>query len=166
MTRRSRGAKPQAPSTKPQGNSRSQTSKPRRGSKYDDQFVPSFVFKETSSSNGAQKHPLDLQDRTARFGQDIVKFCKKIPGDATNDRLIGQLAGCGTSVGANYCEADEGVSKKDYRNVIGRCLKEEKETKLFLRLVAAAEPALAEEARELFREARELHLILASIYRK
>jgi four helix bundle protein len=74
--------------------------------------------------------------------------------------------GCGTSIGANYCEASEGVSKKDFRNVIGRCVKEAKETKFFLRMIAASEPALADQARELFREAKELHLIFASIFRK
>ena len=82
------------------------------------------------------------------------------------DRLIDQLVGCGTSVGANYCEANEGVSKKDFKNIVGRCVKEAKETKYFLRLIAAAEPKLAHEARQLYREAKELHLIFASIYRK
>ena len=91
---------------------------------------------------------------------------KKIPRHPANDRLINQLVGCGTSVGANYCEANEGVSKKDFRNVIGRCVKEAKETKFFLRMIASAEPKLAEEARTLYREARELHLIFAAIYRK
>jgi four helix bundle protein len=95
-----------------------------------------------------------------------VRFCKRIPRDPTNNRLIGQLAGCGTSVGANYCEANERVSKKDFRNVIGRCVKEAKETRYFLRLIAAAEPKLADEARSLYREAKELHLIFAAIFRK
>jgi four helix bundle protein len=107
-----------------------------------------------------------LEERTAQFGEAIVRFAKKIQRDPANDRLIGQLVGCGTSVGANYCEADERVSKKDFRNTIGRCVKEAKETKYFLRMIAAAEPRLAAEARELFREAKELHLIFASIYRK
>jgi four helix bundle protein len=121
---------------------------------------------ESSTGNGASKHPFDLEERTATFGEAIVRFSKKIPRDPTNNRLIDQLVGCGTSVGANYCEADERVSRKDFRNVIGRCTKEAKETKHFLRMVAAAEPALAAEARDLFRESKELHLIFASIYRK
>jgi len=100
------------------------------------------------------------------FGEAIIRFVKKIPHDPANDRLIGQLAGCGTSVGANYCEANEGVSKKDFRNTIGRCVKESKETKFFLRMVATAEPRLADEARTLYREAKEIHLIFAAIYRK
>ena len=91
---------------------------------------------------------------------------KKIPHNAENNRLIGQIVGCGTSVGANYCEANEGVSKKDFKNTIGRCVKEAKETKFFLRMIAASEPTLAEEARTLYREAKELHLIFASIFRK
>jgi hypothetical protein len=62
-----------------------------------------------------QKHPFDLEERTARFGEAIVRFSKKIPCDPTNNRLIDQLVGCGTSVGGNYCEVDERVSKKDFR---------------------------------------------------
>lgn len=111
------------------------------------------------------RHPFDLEERTARFGETIVRFAKKIPRHPANDRLTDQLVGCGTSVGANYCEANEGVSKKDFRFTIGRCKKESKETKFFLRMVAAAEPHLAAEARDLFREAKELHLIFCKMYR-
>lgn len=95
-----------------------------------------------------------------------MRFCKKIPRNPANDRLIGQLAGAGTSVGANYCEGSESVSKKDFRNTIGRCAKEAKETKFFLRMIAASEPQLTNETRVLYREARELHLIFCSMYRK
>ena len=125
-----------------------------------------FAVNETPSNSEASKHPFDLEERTARFGEAIVRFSRKIPRDPTNNRLIDQLVGCGTSVGGNYCEADERVSKRDFRNTIGRCVKEAKETKHFLRMVVASEPTLASEARELFREAKELHLIFASIYRK
>jgi four helix bundle protein len=117
-------------------------------------------------SAGNSKHPFDLQERTARFGEAIVRFAKKIPCSPSNNRLIDQLVGAGTSVGANYCEADERVSKKDFRNTIGRCKKEAKESMHFLRMIAAAEPELATEARVLYREAKELMLIFASIYRK
>ncbi len=99
------------------------------------------------------------------FGETIIRFLKKVPRGPDNDRLIDQLTGCGTSVGANYCEANEGLSKKDFRNIIGRCKKEAKESKFFLRMIAASEPTLIVEARQLYREAKELHLIFASIYR-
>jgi four helix bundle protein len=74
------------------------------------------------------KHEFDLEERTARFGEAVIRFAKKIPRDPANNRLIGQIVGCSTSVGANYCEANENVSKKDFKNTIGRCVKEAKET--------------------------------------
>jgi four helix bundle protein len=121
---------------------------------------------EASNGNGATRHPFDLEERTAVFGEAIIDLAKKIPRGPANDRLVGQLVGCGTSVGANYCEANERVSKKDFRNTIGRCVKEAKESKYFLRMIAAAEPRLADKARALYREAKELHLIFASMYRQ
>ena len=112
------------------------------------------------------KHQFDLEERTSRFGEQIILFVKRIPENARNRRLIDQLVGAGTSIGANYCEADEYVSKKDFRNTIGRCKKEAKETLFFLRMIAASEPELADEARKLYREGKELKLIFAAIYRK
>jgi len=49
----------------------------------------------------------------------------------TNNRLIDQLVGCGTSVGANYCEANEAVSKKDFRHTAGRCVKRQRRRDTF-----------------------------------
>ena len=112
------------------------------------------------------RHPFDLLERTAVFGERIVRFSRMIPLGPTNDRLIDQLVGCGTSIGANYCEANEGVSKKDFRHPISRCVKEAKEAKFFLRMIVASEPQLADEARALYREANELLLIFCSMYRK
>ena len=160
--------KSQAPNPKSQRSSKSQASnRPhfRRRLRYASVDAPLPRVNEEPNGNGAAR-PFALEERTALFGEAIVRFSKKIPRDATNNRLIDQLVGCGTSVGANYCEADERVSRKDFRNTIGRCVKEAKETKYFLRLIAASEPALANEARQLYREAKELHLIFASIYRK
>lgn len=124
------------------------------------------MTKGNENAGNGDKPKYDLEERTSLFGEAIVRFSKKIPRDPGNNRLIDQLVGCGTSVGANYCEADEGVSKKDFLNSIGRCAKEAKETKFFLRMVATSEPKLADEARLLYREAKELHLIFCSIYRK
>jgi len=112
------------------------------------------------------KPVFDLEERTAQFGEAIIQFAKKIPQSPVNNRLIGQLVGAGTSVGANYCEADDGVSRKDFKNKIGTCRKEARETKFFLRMVANAEPGLKPEARVLWHEAKELHLIFSSIWRK
>jgi four helix bundle protein len=125
-----------------------------------------LVLNDCTDGNETPKHPFDLEERTARFGEAIVRFSKKIPRSPTNDRLIDQLVGSGTSIGGNYCEANEGVSKRDFAYIISRCTKEAKETKFFLRMIAASEPQLALEAREHYREAKELHLIFASIFRK
>jgi four helix bundle protein len=110
--------------------------------------------------------PRDLMERTAAFGEAIVRFAKKIPHSPENVRLISQLVGAGTSVGANYCEADDSVSGKDFKKSIGTCRKESKETMFFLRMVVASEEGLKNEARMLWREAKELNLIFGAIWRK
>ena len=112
------------------------------------------------------RHPFDFEERTAVFGESIIRFSKKIPRDPANNRLINQIVGAGTSVGANFCEANDCVSKKDFRNTAKRCIKEAKEARFFLRMIVASEPALAEEARLLYREATELTRFLAAMCRK
>lgn len=114
---------------------------------------------------GTEPLVYDLEERTARFGEGIILFAKKIPWSPVNNRLIDQLVGAGTSVGANYCEADDGVSRPDFKYRIGTCRKESRETKFFLRMVAVAEPKLKTEAREIWREAHELHRIFSRIWR-
>jgi four helix bundle protein len=116
--------------------------------------------------DGNREHPFDLEERTAKFGEAIIDFAKKVPVGPITNRLIDQLVGAGTSVGANYCEADDAVSKKDFRNKIGTCKKESRETKFFIRMIVRAVPELREEAKVLWQEAKELHLIFAKIYRR
>jgi four helix bundle protein len=124
-----------------------------------------YVLNDGPNSDDSPRHPFDLEERTARFGEAIIRFTKRIPRGPGNDRLIGQLVGCGTSVGANYCEANNYVSKRDFTFSISRCAKEAHESKHFLRMTATAEPTLADDARVLYREANELHLIFISIKR-
>src|SRR5438046_9249292 len=83
----------------------------------------------------------------------------------TTDRIISQLVGAGTSVRANYVEADDSVSKKEFLKCIGTCKKEARETKHFLRMAVRAVPELKSEARKVWVEARELHLIFSKIWR-
>jgi four helix bundle protein len=113
-----------------------------------------------------EKSKYDLEERTACFGEAIIRFAKTLPKDTVNLPLISQLVRAGTSVGANYCEADDAVSKKDFRNKIGTCKKEARETKYWLRMVAASETTVKLQARTLWQEAKELHLIFAAILRK
>jgi four helix bundle protein len=107
----------------------------------------------------------DLEERTSRFGEDVIDFAKTIPQGPTTDRIISQLVGAGTSVGANYIEADDSVSKREFLKCIGTCKKEARETKHFLRMAVRAVPELKPEARKVWIEARELHLIFAKIWR-
>lgn len=107
----------------------------------------------------------DLEERTARFGENIIEFAKKIPKNVITIPLIGQLVKATTSVGANYCEADDAESKKDFMHKISICKKESRESKHWLRMIAKAVPSLKEEASILWHEAQELNLIFGSIRR-
>jgi four helix bundle protein len=108
----------------------------------------------------------DLEERTAQFGETVVDFAKKIPLNQVTLSLIDQIVRSGTSVGANYCEADDASTKKEFRQKIGYCRKEARETKHWLRMIVKAEPQLRGPAASLWQEAKELHLIFAAILRK
>jgi four helix bundle protein len=112
-----------------------------------------------------EKRVYDLEERTARFGEAIIDFAKTIPQSAVTHRIISQLIGAATSVGANYVEADDAVSKKEFLKNIGTCRKEARETKHFLRMAVRAVPELKPQARKLWMEAKELHLIFSKIWR-
>lgn len=107
----------------------------------------------------------DLEERTAKFGEEIIKFYQKVHVTSATAPLISQGVRAGTSVGANYCEAQEAETKKDFTHKIGICKKEVKECKYWLRMTVVAVPAMKEEARKLWKEAHELNLIFAKIVR-
>ena len=94
------------------------------------------------------------------------KFSKRIPKNSITLPIINQLIKAGTSIGANYCEADGAESRKDFKHKIGICKKEAKETKHWLRMVATAVPEFKEKAKILWKEAQELTLIFSSILKK
>lgn len=105
----------------------------------------------------------DLEERTAKFGEDIIEFTKTLERNAINYVLVSQAVRAGTSIGANYCEADGAESKKDFRHKIATCKKEAKEIKHWLRMIAKANPEKRKECQKLWREAQELTLIFSSI---
>ena len=111
------------------------------------------------------KRVYDLEERTARFGEAVIDFARTIPQNAVTNRIVNQLVGAATSVGANYVEADDAVSKKEFLKSIGTCKKEAREAKHFLRMAVRAVPELKPQARKLWLEARELHLIFSKIWR-
>jgi len=108
----------------------------------------------------------DLEERTAKFGEEIIRFCQRLPKNEITKPLVSQLIRSGTSAGANYCEADNAESGTDFRHKIGICKKETRESRHFLRMVLVAVPEVQEEANKLQKEAQELNLIFNAIYRK
>ena len=86
------------------------------------------------------KKKYDLEERTARFGENIIDFTKKLPRNDITRRIIPQLIGAGTSVGSNYCEADCAESNKDFIHKMAISNKEAKESKHYLRMAARACP--------------------------
>jgi len=123
-----------------------------------------YAISNKMSNDKYQKY--DLEERTARFGEAVIEFAKKIPQTPITIPLITQLVKAGTSVGANYCEADCAESKKDFEHKIGICKKESKESKHWIRMIVKAVPELKGEAREYWKEANELTLIFSSIVNK
>ena len=117
---------------------------------------------------GATVRPLasyDLEERTAMFAERVIDFAMEIPRTAVTSPLISQLVRAATSVGANYCEADDAESRKDFRHKIGLCRKEARETKYWFRMIARGAPNSKQDARQLWNEAKELHLIFSKIRR-
>ena len=108
----------------------------------------------------------DLEERTAKFGEAIIEFAKAIPDNTINKSLISQLIRAGTSIGANYMEADGASTKKDFHYKIGICRKEAKETRHWLRMISKANPNKKGQARALWQEAQELVFIFSSILKK
>jgi len=104
-----------------------------------------------------------LEERTAVFGEDIIKFAKIVKQDDTNRPILSQLIRSATGMGANYCEADGAESRRDFQHKMGICKKECKETKHWLRMLAVANPEHKEKCRELWKEAHELTLIFSKI---
>ena len=107
----------------------------------------------------------DLEERTAKFSEELIEICKKVPKNIVTIPILDQLIRCGTSIGANYVEASGASSKKDFKNKIFICLKEAKETKYWLRLLAKTELNYKDDCLKLWQEAHELTLIFSKITR-
>lgn len=105
----------------------------------------------------------DLEERTAKFGETIIRLCRNTAHDTITKPLISQLIRSGTSVGANYMEANGASSRKDFKNKIFICKKEAQETKHWLRMLAECVPEKKEEIRKIWKECQELTLIFQKI---
>ncbi len=113
--------------------------------------------------NKIRNDKFDLEERTAKFAEAIIELCKKAPKTILTIPVIDQLIRSGTSIGANYCEANGASSRKDFKNKIFICKKESKETKYWLRMLAKVVEELKNDCRRLWSEAQELTLIFSKI---
>src|ERR1700688_4114773 len=99
----------------------------------------------------------DLEDRTFKFAETVRRFVKTLPKTISNTEDVRQLVRASGSVAANWIEADEALSKKDFLVRVKICRKEAKESRLFLRLTDTGFANDAVKSREvLATEAREL----------
>ena len=115
--------------------------------------------------DGTSSRAYDLAERTQRFGCAVVTCARGIPLTPVTRPLISQLVRAGTSVGANYCEADGAESRKDFRHRIAICRREARETCYWLEMLATALPGARSGAAELLQEAKELNLIFSASMR-
>ena len=105
----------------------------------------------------------NLEKRTKDFSKDLIVLCRRIKINTLNSNIISQLLRSGTSVGANYHEANAASSKNDFRNKIHICRKEIQETKYWLDLLGEASPEHKEMLNKICKEAHELTLIFNKI---
>ena len=109
------------------------------------------------------KNNYDLEERTAKFGEDVIMQGRTIKQDAITRPILSQIVRSATSIGANYCEANGASLKKDFRNKIFICKKEIQETKHWLRMLAVSVSERKDNIRKLWKEAQELTLIFGKI---
>ncbi|MBI5306091.1 four helix bundle protein [Candidatus Wolfebacteria bacterium] len=106
----------------------------------------------------------NLEERTAKLGENIIEFCQNIKRDIIVNPILSQLVRSGTSIGANYMEANAASSRKDFRNKIFICKKEAQETKHWLRMLAkCVSNDKKEELKKIWQEAQELTMIFQKI---
>jgi four helix bundle protein len=109
----------------------------------------------------------DLEERTFQFAKQVALCCKKLPRTVSNVEYTHQAVKASGSVGANYREANEALSKKDFRMRVKISRKESKESAYWLRLlVETNDPQYAKEGSALGAEATELKKIFSSIVEK
>ncbi|MDO8668716.1 MAG: four helix bundle protein [Candidatus Buchananbacteria bacterium] len=108
----------------------------------------------------------DLEDRTLEYGKRIIKMAKNIPLNIVNNVLVRQVVRSGLSLGANYREANETETKKDFQFRMRICRKEAKETVYWLKLIIEANPRLKVKMELLLDETCQLLKIFAAIIEK
>ena len=110
-----------------------------------------------------KKFAKDLEKRTRRFAVRIIKISAKLPNTPEGRVVRNQLTKAGTSVGANYREANRARSKADFRNKIKICESESSETQFWLEVIAEIKWLTWEEIKNDYEECSELLALFTSI---
>ena len=107
----------------------------------------------------------DLEERTLKFAKAVRDFAREFPKDFTAYDDIKQLIRSSGSVGANYIEANNALSKKDFQMHAKICKKEAKESAYWLELLETSDETMEQRRSELKKESEELVYIFAAILR-
>lgn len=118
---------------------------------------------DNTQNSKSEKGIFDLEERMAIFGEKLVVFCRELQVDHVSRPIVTQLVRSATSIGANYAEANNASSKKDFRNKTHIAKKEAQETKHWLRMLKPCYPNRENEIKAYWQEAHEITLILQSI---
>ena len=108
----------------------------------------------------------DLEERTLRFAKEVIEFVSTLPKTVANIEIMKQVIRSSGSVGSNYIEANEALSKKDFTMRVKICRKESKESRYWLRLIEVSEDDAEKRRQSLINEATELMKIFGSIVEK
>jgi four helix bundle protein len=113
-----------------------------------------------------QDREQDIQDRTFQFAVRVINLVRSMPNDIAGQVLGRQLARSGTSVGSNVEEAQAAESRRDFAHKLGIARKEARESRYWLRLIAASELLPAARMREISRESEAIVRILTAIVKR
>lgn len=105
----------------------------------------------------------ELEDRTKTFALAIIDFVERMPGNRASDVAGRQLLRSGTSIGANYREANRGGSRDDFINKVGISTKEASESERWLELISESPHLKTSGSLPLLQESREILAILTTI---
>jgi four helix bundle protein len=123
-------------------------------------------FKQSQMTKNPNLKRYDLEERTLTFAKEVIGFVKTLPKTTANVEIVKQVIRSSSSVGANYIEANESLSKKDFVMRIKICRKEAKESIFWFKLTEIKTPESEVKRKALIEEATQLVKIFSSIVEK
>ena len=127
---------------------------------------PNVSVRFSTSAGRQNSKQYDLEERTLKFAKSVIEFVKTLTKTAVNNEIVKQLVRSAGSIGANYIEANESLSRKDFAMRIKICRKESKESIYWLRLIEVNDEQRGKERQRLIKEVTELMKIFGSIVEK